>query len=86
MSLDDLLEPEVLIVAGVTAAVVSPPVRKVLHKGAVLGLAGLLIAGDKIAAAARGIGQGAQRMASSGTNGTSGTTEAAAPATHPVPG
>ena len=37
MSLDDLLEPEVMIAVGVTAAVMSPGVRKVLRRGAVLG-------------------------------------------------
>ena len=65
MSLDDLLEPEVLIAVGVTAAVMSPPVRRVLRKGAVYGLAGLLIAGDKIAGAARGVSQGAQNLVAS---------------------
>lgn len=65
MSLDDLLEPEVMIAVGVTAAIMSPPVRKVMRKGAVYGLAGMMILGDKIAAAARGVSQGAQNLASS---------------------
>jgi hypothetical protein len=68
MSLDDLLEPEVLIAVGITAAVMSPPVRKVMRKGAVYGLAGMLMAGDKLAAMARGVGQGAQNLASSARN------------------
>jgi hypothetical protein len=66
--LDDLLEPEVVIAVGVTAAVMSPPVRRVLRKGAVYGLAGLMILGDKIAGAARGLTQGAQNFASSGNS------------------
>jgi hypothetical protein len=63
MSFDDLLEPEVLIAVGVTAALMSPPVRKVLRKGLVYGLAGMLTLGDKLAAAARDVSQGAQNLA-----------------------
>ena len=51
MSLDDLLEPKVLLAAGVTAALMSPSVRGALRKGVVYGLAGILMAGDKLAAA-----------------------------------
>jgi hypothetical protein len=65
MGLDDVLEPEVLIAVGVTAAIMSPPVRRVLRRGAVLGLAGLLVAGDKIVSAARGAAHGAQNLAAS---------------------
>jgi hypothetical protein len=79
--LDDLLEPEVMIAVGVTAAVMSPPVRKVLRKGVVYGLAGLLIAGDKIVGAARGMAQGAQNLTASArttTQEAAGTAERAA--------
>jgi hypothetical protein len=59
MAADDYLEPEVAVAvavtATVTAAVCSPPVRKVLRRGLVYGLAGLLIARDKVANAARGV-------------------------------
>jgi hypothetical protein len=68
MSLDDLLEPEVLIAVGVTAAIMSPPVRKVMRKGAVYGLAGMLMLGDKVAGMARGVSQGAQNLAASARN------------------
>jgi hypothetical protein len=68
MSLDDLLEPEVLIAVGVTAAIMSPPVRKVMRKGAVYGLAGMLMLGDKVRGMARGVSQGAQNLAASARN------------------
>ncbi len=87
MSLDDLLEPEVLIAVGVTAAVMSPPVRKVMRKGAVYGLAGMLMVGDKLAAMARGVGQGAQNLASSARNKVQEAAGAAGKATtEPVAG
>jgi hypothetical protein len=63
MALDDYLEPEVAIAVAVTAAVASPPVRKVLRRGLVYGLAGLLVAGDKVTAAAREIAKSAQQTA-----------------------
>jgi hypothetical protein len=68
MAMDDFIEPEVAIAVAVTAAVASPPVRKVLRKGAVYGLAGLLIAGDRLAAAGRNIAQGARNAAASATH------------------
>jgi hypothetical protein len=84
MSLDDVLEPEVLIAVGVTAAIMSPPVRKVMRKGAVYGLAGMLMLGDKVAGMARGVSQGAQNLAASARNaakeGAAGRQTAAATA------
>jgi hypothetical protein len=70
MALDDYLDPEVAIAVAVTAAVASPPVRKALRKGAVYGLAGLLAAGDRIAAMSRGIAQGARETAAAATSAT----------------
>jgi hypothetical protein len=75
MGLDDLLEPEVLIAVGVTAALMSPPVRKMLRKGLVYGLAGMLTLGDKLAAAARDVSQGAQNLAAEARH----TSQAATP-------
>jgi hypothetical protein len=70
MAMDDFIEPEVAIAVAVTAAVASPPVRKVLRRGLVYGLAGLLVAGDKVAGAAREIARSAQQAAApSGTTG-----------------
>lgn len=55
MALNDFLEPEVAIAAGVTAALASPKVRKTLRRGAVYAMAGLMIAGDKVSAATKDI-------------------------------
>jgi len=63
MDVEDFLEPEVGIAAAVVAAVASPQVRNVVRRGAVYGLAGVLMAGDAIVSFARGVGQGAQRVA-----------------------
>jgi hypothetical protein len=69
MDLDDFWEPEVAVTAGiaavVTAAVASPRVRRVMRQGAVYGLAGLMIAGDRIVAAARGVKNTAQQAVGS---------------------
>ncbi len=69
MALDDYLEPEVAIAVAVTAAVASPPVRRAIRKGAVYGLAGLLMLGDKVSAMSRNLAQGAQQAAASVRNG-----------------
>jgi hypothetical protein len=69
MALEDYFEPEVAIAVAVTAAVASPPVRKALRKAAVYGLAGLLTAGDRIAAASRSIAESAQQTAAEATSG-----------------
>jgi hypothetical protein len=70
MAVDDFMEPEVAIAIAVTAAVASPPVRKVLRRGLVYGLAGILTAGDKIAGTAREIANSArQTTASAGVAG-----------------
>jgi hypothetical protein len=80
MDLDDFLEPEVAIAVAVTAAVATPGVRKVLRKGAVYGLAGLLVAGDKISDWARTATDRAQQMMPQG--GVSDATAASAPSAH----
>jgi hypothetical protein len=63
MALDDYLEPEVAIAVAVTAAVASPPVRKVIRRGLVYGLAGLLIARDKVVSAAGQVASAARQEA-----------------------
>jgi len=85
MELDDFVEPEVGVAVALTAAaatmVASPRVRRVARQGAVYGLAGLLIAGDRLAGIARNVTQGAQKAASSlGGSATQAATEAAASA------
>lgn len=67
MDPEDFISPEVGVTAAVVAAVASPQVRKVVRRGAVLGVAGVLMAGDAITSFARGFGQSvnhrAQRVA-----------------------
>ncbi len=80
MALDDFVESEVAIAAAVAAAVFSPRVRGVLRKGAVYGVAGVLVAGDAIGSFARGVGRGAQNAASTAAdtagNAVAATTDA----------
>lgn len=64
MDPENFISPEVGITAAVVAAVASPPVRKVVRRGAVLGVAGVLMAGDAITSFARGLGQGASAVGS----------------------
>ena len=63
MALEDFIEPEVGWAVAVTAAVASPGVRKVLRKGAVYGLAGILMAGDAVSTLAQGVKRGVQQAA-----------------------
>jgi hypothetical protein len=65
MALDDFFESEVAIAAGLTAAAMSPNVRRVMRRGAVLGLAGIMTAGDTVA----GVARGAVREAQASRNG-----------------
>jgi hypothetical protein len=70
MALEDYVEPEVAIAVAVTAAVASPPVRKAMRKAAVYGLAGILTAGDRIAAMGREIADRAKQTAATDTAAT----------------
>ncbi len=68
MDFEDLLEPEVAAAAVVVAAIASPQVRNAVRRGAVYGLAGLIVAGDAVSSFARGVGRGVQ-SATAGANG-----------------
>ena len=63
MALEDFMEPEVGVAVALTAAVASPQVRSVLRRGAVYGLAGILMAGDAVSSLAQGVKRGAQKAA-----------------------
>lgn len=63
MALEDFIEPEVGWAVALTAAVASPGVRKVLRKGAVYGLAGILMARDAVSTLAQGVKRGVQQAA-----------------------
>lgn len=58
MALDDFVEPETAVAVGATAMVFSPRVREFLHRGAVYGVAGALVAGDAVTSFARGVRRG----------------------------
>ena len=60
MGRDDGGEAKVAAAVAMTAALFSPRVRGLLRRGAVHGLAGVLTAGDAIAAFARGVSRGIQ--------------------------
>ena len=53
MAVDDYLDSHVAVAVAVTAAIFSPRARKVLRRGAVYGVTGVLMASDAISAAAR---------------------------------
>ena len=63
MAVEDFLEPEVVVAVVVTSAIASPKVRAVLRRGAVHGLAGVLMAGDAVSSVARGMRRGAGQAA-----------------------
>src|SRR5437763_11843514 len=65
MALEDYMEPEVAVTAVVTAAVFSPRARRIIRRGLVYGMAGVLIAGDAIASFARNVSQGVQEAGAS---------------------
>ncbi len=68
MALEDFTDPEVAIVAAVAAAVFSPTVRGWIRRGAVYGMAGILVAGDAISSVARGVGQSVQQAGATASN------------------
>lgn len=72
MEFEDFAEPEIAITAAVAAAIFSPRARKVMRKGLVYGMAGMLAAGDIVASFARSVGQGMQQ-ASQTAQATQGT-------------
>jgi len=63
MALEDFMEPEVGIAIAATAALSSPKVREVARRGLVYGLAGVMMAGDYMAAFAQGVRRGVQETA-----------------------
>ncbi len=79
MALEDFMEPEVGVAVALTAAVASPQVRSVLRRGAVYGLAGILMAGDAVSSLAQGVKRGAQKAAEATEAPVAAVTETAAP-------
>lgn len=73
MALDDFVEPEVAVAAAVTAAIFSPRARKVMRKGLVYGMAGILAAGDAVTTFARSVGQGVRQAGEAAAHAAQGT-------------
>src|SRR5579884_943397 len=76
MEFEDFLEPEIAAVAAVTATIASPRARRLLRRGAVLGLAGILTAGDAVGTLVRGISSGAQQASETMHHTPDGSVEA----------
>ena len=55
MALEEYMESEVVVAVAATAALLSPRVRGVIRRGAVYGLAGVLMARDAIASTAANV-------------------------------
>jgi len=81
MALEDFLEPEVAATAVVVAAVFSPRARKIIRRGAVYGLAGILVAGDALASAGKSVGRGVQAAGTAASQAASNTVQKAQSAT-----
>ena len=77
MDTDDILNPAVGAAVAITAAVLSPPVRRIGRRGAVYGLAGIFIAGDAISLFAQGVARGARQAAESAESQSQQTRRAA---------
>lgn len=78
MALDEYLESEVAVAIAATAVTLSPRARRVVRRGAVYGLAGVLMAGDAIAAFARGTARGARQASAPSVPGAAEAPIAAA--------
>lgn len=68
MKFENFMEPEIAVTAAVAAAITSPRARKVMRKGLVYGMAGMLAAGDVLASFGRSVGQGMQRAGEEATS------------------
>jgi hypothetical protein len=73
----DYMKPEVGVAVAVTAALTSPRMRGMLRRGAVYGMAGVLMASDAIASAARSTTRAAQKAAASAESASRSATEQA---------
>jgi hypothetical protein len=60
----DLFDKEVVMAVGATAALMSERARRVLRRGAVYGIAGVMSAGEAVTAAAKSVGRDAERVSS----------------------
>jgi hypothetical protein len=61
MEPENFIEPEIAVTAAITAALFSPRARKVMRKGLVYGMAGILAVGETFTSFAKSVGQGMQQ-------------------------
>lgn len=71
MALEEYMESEVVVAVAATAALLSPRVRRVLRRGAVYGLAGVLMARDAVASATTTVREADGGVAATGDGNTS---------------
>ena len=76
MAREDWLDSEVAVAVAATAVALSPGVRRVLRRGAVYGVAGVLKATDMATAAARGVARGVSSGGDVAASDGRGTAEA----------
>ena len=62
----DLFDKEVVVAVGATAALMSERARRVLRRGAVYGIAGVMSAGEAVTAAAKRVGRDTERVSTNG--------------------
>jgi hypothetical protein len=84
MALDDFLDSEVAVAVAATAVALSPRARRLLRRGAVYGVAGVLKATDVATAAARGVARGASGESEAATGDGRAEPRPAAPGATPV--
>ena len=77
MALEDFASSEVGIAVAATALALSPGVRRTVRRGAVVGLAALMKAGDAVASTARGAANEIQQTASAGAAAAQDTVQEA---------
>jgi phage-related minor tail protein len=83
MAVEDYLDSHVAIAVAATATILSPRVRKVLRRGAVYGVTGVLMAGDALSGVARDV---KAATAASGTSNSPQADTEAHPLDRPVAG
>jgi len=75
MAVEDFVESEVAVAVAATAAILSPPVRSVLRRGAVYGLAGALMVGSALESFGLGVARGAREAAESAGQSVAGAVD-----------
>lgn len=79
----DLLDKEVVMAVGATAALMSDRARRVLRRGAVYGIAAVMTAGEAVTSAAKTVGRDTDRASSNGEAGSTSFERPSAPTPTP---